>query len=597
MDKNYFTELKNGSRLKPKSLKKENEDLYNKILDFSQKNGLNNLPFKEVVWLFVENKTEKPKCCECGGETKFERFGTGYRTYCSMSCKSKNVLVKEKVKKTFIEKYGGHPMTNDKVKGRVENTNLERYGHKSHLKSEKIKQKIESTNLDKYGVKRPLESKEIQDKTKDTMIKNHGVSHGLQSDKIRKKTFNSYINNNNIQDVFLKIKETKKERYGDENYNNKFKNSETCLKKYGVKSVLESDSPFRKKIGRNKFINSIKKYKHGNKINVINIGDECTILCDECGLKTTIKRQFLTIRGNLGKIMCLNCNPYGNIYSNSEVELEMFLSNIEYIKKDRSILDGKEIDILIPSIKLGIEYNGLYWHSEKYKDNYYHLSKTKLANSKGYQLIHIFEDEWYFKEDIVKSIINNKLGLIDKKIYARKCEIKLVNSKDSSNFLNENHIQGKINSSVKIGLYYDGELVSLMTFGKLRKSLGSKHIDGHWEMLRFCNKLNYNVIGGASKLFKHFVKNYDVDRITSYSDNRYFSGGLYEKLGFIYDGDTKPSYWYTKNISRYHRFKFRKDILVSEGFDPNKTEKEIMKSRGYNRIWDCGNKKWIFINK
>jgi hypothetical protein len=595
MDKNYFTELKNGSRLKPKSLKKENEELYNKIIDFSEKNGLKNLPFREIVWLFVENKTEKPKCCECGGETKFERFSTGYRTYCSRLCKSKNILVKEKVKKTFDERYGGHPMTNDKIKERVEKTNLERYGYKSHLKSEKIKEKIESTNLEKYGVKRPLESKEIQDKTKNSMVKNHGVPHGLQSDKIRKKTFDSYLKNNNIRDIVLKIKQTKQRLYGDKQYNNSPKNINTCLKKYGVKNVLETNSPFRKKVGDNKFISSFKKYKHADKINVIDIDTDCKISCSECGLESTVNRNFLVNRGNSGRVMCLNCNPYGTSYSNPETELEMFLSNIEYVKKDRTVLDGKEIDILLPSINLGIEFDGLYWHSDLFLDKNYHLNKTKLANSKGYQLIHIFEDEWYFKEDVVKSIINNKLGVVDKKIYARNCDIRLVGSKDCSNFLNENHIQGKINSSVRIGLYYENELVSIMTFGKLRKSLGSKHVEGHFEMLRFCNKLNHNVVGGASKLFKYFIKNYEVDKITSYSDNRYFDGSLYEKLGFTYEGDTSPSYWYTKNVSRYHRFKYRKDVLVKEGFDPKKSESQIMKERGFNRIWDCGNKKWVWI--
>jgi hypothetical protein len=594
MDKNYFTELKNGSRLKPKSLKKENEELYNKIIDFSEKNGLKNIPFREIVWLFVENKTEKPKCCECGGETKFERFSMGYRTYCSRLCKSKNILVKEKVKKTFDERYGGHPMTNDKIKERVEKTNLERYGYKSHLKSEKIKEKIESTNLEKYGVKRPLESKEIQDKTKNSMVKNHGVPHGLQSDKIRKKTFDSYLKNNNIRDIVLKIKQTKQRLYGDKQYNNSSKNINTCLKKYGVKNVLETNSPFRKKVGDNKFISSFKKYKHADKINVIDIDTDCKISCSECGLESTVNRNFLVNRGNSGRVMCMNCNPYGTSYSNPETELEMFLTNIEYIKKDRTVLDGKEIDILIPSIKLGIEFDGLYWHSDLFLDKNYHLNKTKLANSKGYQLIHIFEDEWYFKEDVVKSIINNKLGIVDKKIYARNCDVRLVGFKDSVSFLNENHIQGKINSSIKIGLYYENELVSIMTFGKLRKSLGSKHVDGHYEMLRFCNKLNHNVVGGASKLFKYFINNYEVDKITSYSDNRYFDGSLYEKLGFTYEGDTSPSYWYTKNVSRYHRFKYRKDVLVKEGFDPKKSESQIMKERGFNRIWDCGNKKWVW---
>ena len=596
MDKTYFTELKNGARLKPKSLEKENKILFDEIISYSIKNNLENLTFKEKVWFFLENKTNIPKCLECGLPTKFETLGSGYRDYCSISCKSKSKIVKDKVKDTFNKKYGGHPLNNGEIKKKIENTNLKKYGHKSHLSSKKIKDKIEKTNLEKYGVKRPLQSEEILNKTQKTLLEKHGVNHGLQSKEIREKTHISFIKNNDMDVLQEKIRLTKLKRYGDPNYNNMEKNMETCKSKYGVDYVFGYNSPFRKLISDRKLEKALEKYKHGDKVELVSIGNECVLYCSECNNNFTIPRHFLTMRGNSGSIMCLNCNPYGNIYINSEIELESFLS-VDFIKRDREILNGKEIDILIQSHKLGIEFNGVYWHSDLYKDNNYHLDKTKLANSKGYQLIHIFEDEWFYKEDIVKSIINNKLGIHKNKIYARKCDVKEVNSKDSSIFLENNHIQGKINSSIKLGLYYNNELISLMTFGKIRKSLGGSHEEGVYEMYRFCNKLNYSVVGGASKLFKHFIKNYSPNKIISYSDNRYFDGSLYDKLGFIYDGETKPSYWYTKNINRYHRFKFRKDILVKEGFDINKTEKEIMKDRGYNRIYDCGNKRWIFINK
>jgi hypothetical protein len=596
MDKSYFTELKNGVRLKPKSLEKENKQLYNKIIKYSIDNNFTELPFKEKVWLFVEGKNEIPKCLECGTPTNFERFNSGYRTFCSKSCKSKNKIVKEKIKNTFIEKYGGHPMKSDVIKKKIEDSNLKKYGHKSHLSSNEIKNKIEKTNLEKYGVKRPLQSVEILNKTQKTLLEKYGVNHGLQSKEIRDKTHISFVENNDISALQEKIGLTKLERYGDVNYNNTEKYKETCKTKYGVSNILNANSPFRKLISDSKLKNSLQRYKHSDKVELITVGDECLLYCSECDNNFTIPRHFLVMRGNGGHIMCLHCNPYGNMYINSEIEIESFL-DVEFIKRDREILEGKEIDILIPSHKIGIEYNGLYWHSDVYKDNNYHLDKTKLANSKGYQLIHIFEDEWFYKEDIVKSIINNKLNIIDKKIYARNCEIREVTSKESSKFLKENHIQGKINSFIKLGLYYDNELVSLMTFGKLRKSLGSDSKDCDFEMYRFCNKLNYSVVGGASKLFKYFIKNFNVNKIVSYSDNRYFDGSLYEKLGFIYNGETKPSYWYTKNINRYHRFKFRKDVLVKDGYNPNKTEKEIMKERGYNRIYDCGNKKWVFINK
>jgi hypothetical protein len=180
-------------------------------------------------------------------------------------------------------------------------------------------------------------------------------------------------------------------------------------------------------------------------------------------------------------------------------------------------------------------------------------------------------------------------------IYGRKCLVGEIDSKTYKNFCEENHIQGTVNSKIKLGLFYNNELVSIMSFGGLRKSLGSKSIEGHWEMLRFCNKLNTKVIGAASKLFSYFINNYKPKEIVSFSDKRYFSGELYQKLNFQFIKETKPNYYYISDyLKRENRFKYRKDILVKEGFDETKTEWEIMSERGFDRLWDCGNKKWVW---
>ena len=161
-------------------------------------------------------------------------------------------------------------------------------------------------------------------------------------------------------------------------------------------------------------------------------------------------------------------------------------------------------------------------------------------------------------------------------------------------FLEDNHIQGKLGAKVRVGLYHNEELVSLMTFGSLRKSLGSKSQEGDWELLRFCNKLNTNVVGGASKLLKYFINNYKPDNIISYADRRWSEGNLYYNLGFKLVGETRPNYFYLNTSRRESRFKYRKDILVKQGYDPNKTEREIMKERGYLRIYDCGTLKFEY---
>jgi hypothetical protein len=282
------------------------------------------------------------------------------------------------------------------------------------------------------------------------------------------------------------------------------------------------------------------------------------------------------------------CPKCGLSYDKSENELKEFLKslNISFIENTRKIISPLELDIFIPSHNMAIEYNGLYWHSEIHKPSNYHLNKTELCEKQNVKLIHIFEDEWLFKQDIVKSRLKNLLGLTENRIYARKCVIKEVNIKKYKTFLDDNHIQGSVNSSIRVGLYYNDELVSLMTFGKGRIALGGN--SNQYELLRFCNKLNTNVIGGADKLLKYFIKTYQPKEIISYADRRWSQGNLYEKLNFINTHTSAPNYWYIFGRKRKYRFGFRKSILVKEGFDINKTEHEIMLERNIYRIYDCG---------
>jgi len=220
-----------------------------------------------------------------------------------------------------------------------------------------------------------------------------------------------------------------------------------------------------------------------------------------------------------------------------------------------------------------------------------------LCESKGIQLIHIYEDDWLYKQDIIKSMILNKLGCVDNKIYARKTEIKeITDNKLVKKFLNNNHLQGFVGSKIKIGLFYNNELVSLMTFGKGRVSMGKKQLcDNEYELLRFCNKLNTNVVGGASKMFKYFLKKYNPIEILSYADRSHSNGNLYNKIGFEFVSKTTPNYYYIIDGIKQYRFNYRKDKLIKQGFDPNKTEREIMLERKIYRMFDSGNLKYLYI--
>jgi len=274
------------------------------------------------------------------------------------------------------------------------------------------------------------------------------------------------------------------------------------------------------------------------------------------------------------------------------------------IQNIKSIIPPWELDIYIPAKKLAIEYDGLYWHSESIggKDKNYHLNKTLECEKQGIKLIHIFEDEWLNKQNIVQSRLKHALGLnTNSRIYARKCEVKKVDIKTTSAFLNDNHIQSADKASIRLGLFSENKLVSVMTFGKLRLALGQKNIvSGEYEMLRFCSLLDTSVIGGASKLLDYFVKTYNPTKIISYADRRYSNNtAFYSKIGFKFVSNTLPNYWYVAYGETYkqHRFNFRKDQLSKKlaYFDASLTEWQNMQLNGYDRIWDCGHLKYEWL--
>lgn len=412
----------------------------------------------------------------------------------------------------------------------------------------------------------------------------------------------------NHSDFVKKQKNTKLLKYGDENFNNheqsrktklkKYQNSEynnfekykeTCLRVYGSENYSQSNH-YKNKITTN------FKNLYPN-INFVDIKKEIVVIkCDKCDNNSELTKQLLYERYKRNYVVCTNCNPIGSSNrSGYEQEVCEFLDTlrISYITNQRIPNKNTEIDVFIPKYNLGIEINGVYWHNELFKPKNYHLQKSIDCNINGITLIQIFEDEWLYKKEIVKSILLNKLGVIPNKIFARNCEIKKVNTKESKKFLEDNHIQGSVNSKVRLGLFYNNELVSLMTFSQGRVIMGGKKTE--WELNRFCNKLNTNVIGAASKLLKHFVKNYESKIIVSYSDNRFFKGEMYEKLGFILKNQTKPNYWYVVNDIRKHRFNYRKSILIKDGYDKNLTEQEIMLNRKIYRIYDCGNIRWELL--
>lgn len=267
-------------------------------------------------------------------------------------------------------------------------------------------------------------------------------------------------------------------------------------------------------------------------------------------------------------------------FSSPEQELRDLLASwgIKTVKT-RTVIAPYELDLYSEKYKIAIEFNGNYWHGENRVTPSYHKIKSEMAQKQGIFLYHIFEYEWNIplKKELIIAQLKNLFGLNEKKIFARQCEIKSVSVIDKQKFLNDNHLQGEDRSSVAVGLYCDEELVSIMTFCKPRFN---KQYD--WELSRFCSKRGYNVVGGASKLFNWFLNNFS-GTIISYSNEAKTRGALYEKLGFRLLRISPPNYVWCKGEECLPRYRTQM-----------KNEVQIMKGQNYWRVYDCGNKVWVY---
>jgi len=280
---------------------------------------------------------------------------------------------------------------------------------------------------------------------------------------------------------------------------------------------------------------------------------------------------------------------------------------IDFLSNDKALLSGVEIDIIIPSKKICIEFNGNRYHSENYggKKRMFHKNKTKLCQNQGYKLIHIFEDEWFLKNNIVKSKLKSIMSINDlKSIYARKCIIKAISPSDKNDFLNTNHIQGEDKSDIHLGAFFEDKLVSVCTFSSSRKMIELQEA-GTFEIKRFASDINYKIVGIFSKFVSYFKKNHDVNKLFTFLDMRWNPDGennVYVKNGFKLEKVIDPDYTYfNPKISRYkrfHKFSFGKSSLKQKFpdlYSDDKTEWQIMQEAKYDRIWDCGKFKFSMI--
>ncbi len=356
----------------------------------------------------------------------------------------------------------------------------------------------------------------------------------------------------------------------------------------GCKKCQYADIKKAKSFNSEVFIKQAKKV-HGDKydyskVEYINAKEKVCIICPTHG-------EFWQIAEVHAYIGC-GCPKCANVESQGEVDLSEYIKSlgVKVETRNRKILgNGWELDIVIPDYKIAIEFNGLYWHTMK--DRNYHLEKTKLAAAAGYRLIHIWEDQWRDRQDVVKRFIRN-LFVDSKRIGARQCEWTLLTNEQANDFHDKYHIQGKCKGhDENFGLLYEGRLAAVASFAFREGRYKSDMIR---TLVRY--SANASVMGGLSKILKH--SGYEI--VVTHSDNCMFDGKLYEHSGFQKVEVQKPDYMYVVNGKRVNKSNFQKAKIIKRfgnkfpELHMGMTEREMTELIGVPRIYDCGKTKWIW---
>ena len=485
------------------------------------------------------------------------------------------------------------------------------------------------SNIAKYGSENPAKGKtweysneqrkKIIEKIKNTKQQKYGDPNYNNIVKAKQTCLEKYGVENSFAapEIVEKIKNTKQQKYGDPTYTNREKSARTCKEKYGVDNFLSSeyaqeklraynqkrygtDYAFQSKTWQDSIHNEelYKKIQLGFFNKTGNLlykklrfnKEESQKFIEQCSSKTIF---------DLAKLLEISYNQCA--YWIRTLGLENFIDSnkprshyedeiVEYIGKDicktnvRDVLPGLELDIYVESKKLAIEFNGNYWHSSLKKPRYYHQKKSQAAEALGIRLIHIWEYEWKdpTMQKKLKELLDEALGRITHRIYARNCTIKVISNSEAKILNDAVHLQGHRNAQVTYGLFYQDTLVQLMSFSKTRYNKNLKE-DNDWEIIRGCPGSNYTVVGGVSKLFKHFILEYNPTHVFSYCDYNKFNGISYEILGMHFIGYTAPDMkWWLQDGSVLNR---------------NPKKHSELKKQATAQLFGAGSKKYLWTNE
>lgn len=555
----------------------------------------------EKIASLIYDLKERPTCLVCGiGKVTCMTAELGFRRTCSLKCAANDPLRKERTKKTVESNYGGVHFTQNEewqkadVKRRKENgsyqkgmkTFSEKHNVDNRFQMESVKEKIKKTHIERYGVENPLHHKDIKAKVRETTLKSSGAF--FNPAKQRKTMIDRYGVENPLQHEDIKSRVRKTTLKNNRAFFNPDKQRKTMIERYGVEHYMQN--PQAKECHKRKR-NMTEYSRLSKKLESIVIPlftkEEFNGCDKQYNWKCVICSAAFQSHVKNGHVpRCFTCYPISRRLLSSEIaaELENLFQTTPKID-DRSILDGKEIDILFEDLKIGFEINGVYWHSDKFKDARYHQEKSIIAAKKGVRLIHIFEDQWAIKKDIIL----NKLRVLSgraKKIHARECEIRRIAFSSVKDFLNSYHLAGEGSpTKTNYGLFYKEKLISVATFGKPRFNKNYQ-----WELIRFCTFEDYVIVGGLSKILKKFQREFSPENLLSYADFSWSAGNAYEKCGFNLVRLTCPGYFYSSydNV-RFSRYQATAKKLNEKLGTVGLSEKECAEKLKLHKIYDCGN--------
>lgn len=539
------------------SIIKKELDLLNELCDVFP--YIDRLNYGQLLYHLRDNLDIQ--LCSCGKQKHFRKFDKGYSVTCgNQECKTKSRFIN--LKKNTLEKYGvEHTSQLESTKQKHKETMLARYNC-AHNFSGELRDKQYQKNLETFGVKHALQRKDSQDKRKKTMLARHGTLNMITGEKAKSTNLLKYNNEN------ATLSDEIKNRIIESTRATKLAKQVHKLAQFNIQIT--------------EYISNRQYY---------------VIQCNKCNTELQVAGSTLNSKLRMSSDPCTICNPYIPSYTSSlELEVKDWIESLneKVINNCKTIVSGQELDIYLPEKRIGFEFNGLYWHSELYKESKYHQEKSSKFLEAGVKIYHIWEDDWINKKEKIKSRILSQLNM-NTRIYARQCEIKEITGSSAKKFFESYHLDDSVNAKKYFGAFYKDELVSVMSFSKSRFDAS---ID--WEIIRFATRSNTTIVGIASRLVKAFIKSADPIKIMTYAKIDWTPDPLesvYSKIGFKLVGATSPGkYWVVDGI-RLNRMNFTKKKLVKAGENANLTADEIMYSKNRYKLFDSGNWKFEMVIK